>query len=43
VDLCLWVKQCNSGIVMMSINVDKCLTIGSDKVIKEIIEDLKKI
>jgi hypothetical protein len=30
---CLWVKQFNTGIVMMAIYVDDCLTIGSDEVI----------
>jgi hypothetical protein len=39
---CLWVKQSNSGIVMMVIYVNDCLTIGSDEAIKDIIEDLKQ-
>jgi hypothetical protein len=38
----LWIKQSNSGIVMMAIYVDNCLTIESDEGIKEVIEDLKK-
>jgi hypothetical protein len=42
VDPCLWVKNSNSGIVMMAISMDNCLTIVSDDGIKEVIEDLKK-
>jgi hypothetical protein len=41
-DPCIWVKQFNTGIVMMVIYVDNCLIIGSYEGIKEVIEDLKK-
>jgi hypothetical protein len=36
----LWVKQSNTGIVMMAIHVDECLTFVPDEGIKEVIEDL---
>jgi hypothetical protein len=39
-DPCLWVKQSNSGIFMMEIYVDNCLTIRSSEDIKEVIQDL---
>jgi hypothetical protein len=35
IDPCLWVKQSNTGILMMAIYVDNCLTIGSDEDIKK--------
>jgi hypothetical protein len=40
VDPCLWVKQSNSGIVMIAIYVDNCSTIASHEGLKEVIEDL---
>jgi hypothetical protein len=42
VDPCLLVKQSNTGIVMIPIYMDNCLTIRSDEGIKEVIEYLKK-
>jgi hypothetical protein len=42
VDLCLWVKQSNSAIVMMSIYVGNYLAIGYDDGIKGVIQDWER-
>jgi hypothetical protein len=42
VDPYLWVKLSNTGIVIMAIYVDDCLTIGSDEGIKGVIKVMKK-
>ena len=41
VDPCLWTKNTSSGIVLMTIYVDDCLTIETDEAINEVIESLK--
>ena len=41
VDPCLWTRNSSSGIVMMAIYVDDCLTIGTDTAIDEVIESMK--
>jgi hypothetical protein len=41
VDSCHWFKQFNSGIVMMEIYMDNCLTIGSDEGVNEVIGNFK--
>jgi hypothetical protein len=41
VDPCLGTRNSSSGIVMMAIYVNGCLTIGTDTAIDEVIESMK--
>jgi Reverse transcriptase (RNA-dependent DNA polymerase) len=41
IDPCLWINNTSSGIILMAIYVDDCLTIGTDEAINEVIESLK--
>jgi hypothetical protein len=38
---CLWKKHSSLGMLMISIYVDDCLTIGTEEVIEEVINALK--
>jgi hypothetical protein len=40
-DTCLRIKNSSNGSVMMTIYMDDCLMIGTDKVIDEVVESLK--
>jgi hypothetical protein len=40
VDSCLWIKHSGIGIVMVAVNVEDCLVLGSEKGIKDMINCL---